>query len=449
MRKKNFVFFSFFSITLLLCFSSYTYATQSRLSGMAELSIVIEDESNMINLWDFAGNPAGLLSDERGSVVRGDFLLSAEEPKRFSAIRYLYPYGLFQVQEANISNNRVSGVIRKKDDFAFGFEAGYCERAIRGQTYEFEIETSDFSLSLSKSLATKTSLGLSLEYSKYQHGYEKNSAADFSAKVGLATELPDLLQLGGALAYGKFNPSANFHDITDLRSLEFSLQSLLLMHNRVKMGIETVLAYRKAGRGWGLYDHYVRTEHNEYYSTFLKLRAIYEFSSSFSAGLYYNDNDHFVSFFHPFYDFFSFPEYDFMIRHLGLGGMYKLKQRAVVGIEYHFRDTAQERGMFDHHRLTKESINLGLEVLPREWIGFRGGYIRKEIRENPVDEKSRKGWRNILTFGVGYKCSSLKFLLDLVYRYTWGTIEIWDYYPPFAPGESQRNILAISVKKLW
>ncbi len=449
MRQRILIFGSVFSLTSFLFLCPPSLATKSRLSGMGDLSIVIEDESNMINLWDFGGNPAGLLNDESSSVVRGDFLLSTEEPKRFSAIRYLYPYGLFQVQKADISNNRISGAIRKKDDFAFGFEAGYCKRTIRGQIYEFEIETSDFSMSLSKSLATKTSVGLSLEYSEYEHGYEKNNADDFSVKVGLATELPDLIQLGGTLAYGKFNPSANFHDITDVRSLEFSLQSFLLIHNRVKMGLETVLAYRKAGRGWGLYDHYVRTEHNEYYSTSLRLRGIYEFSSSFSAGLYYNDNGHFVSFFHPFYDFFRFPEYDFMIRHSGLGGMYKFKQKAVVGVEYHFIDTAQERGMLDHHRLTKKSVNLGLEVLPREWIALRGGYIRKEIRENPVDEESRHGWRNILSFGVGHESSSLKLLLDFVYRYTWGTIEIWDYYPPFAPGESQRNIVAISVKKLW
>ena len=37
---------------------------------MGELSIVIEDESNMINLWDFAHNPAGFLADEKRSVIR-------------------------------------------------------------------------------------------------------------------------------------------------------------------------------------------------------------------------------------------------------------------------------------------------------------------------------------------------------------------------------------------
>jgi len=75
MRKENFIFLFIFSIIFPLFFSPYTYATRSRLSGMGELSIVIEDESNMINLWDFAGNPAGFLADEKGSVIKGDFII--------------------------------------------------------------------------------------------------------------------------------------------------------------------------------------------------------------------------------------------------------------------------------------------------------------------------------------------------------------------------------------
>jgi hypothetical protein len=71
----------FFIAFLFLC--SQTLATKSRLLGMGDLSIVIEDESNMINLWDFAHNPSGLLGDESGSVIRGDFLYSTEKPRRF------------------------------------------------------------------------------------------------------------------------------------------------------------------------------------------------------------------------------------------------------------------------------------------------------------------------------------------------------------------------------
>ncbi len=54
------VFFSTWIILtiLLLLFCSQTFATKSRLLGMGDLSIVIEDESNMINLWDFTRNPA-------------------------------------------------------------------------------------------------------------------------------------------------------------------------------------------------------------------------------------------------------------------------------------------------------------------------------------------------------------------------------------------------------
>jgi hypothetical protein len=85
MQKKNLaiLFLFFFALTFVL--HSQASATKSRLSGMGDLSIVIEDESNMINLWDFAGNPAGFLEDEKGSVVRGDFLWDTYENKRFAS----------------------------------------------------------------------------------------------------------------------------------------------------------------------------------------------------------------------------------------------------------------------------------------------------------------------------------------------------------------------------
>jgi hypothetical protein len=449
MRQKIFIFASIFSVISLLFLCSLSFATKSRLSGMGDLSIVIEDESNMINLWDFAHNPAGLLGDETGSVISGDFLYSIEEPRRFSSIPYPYPYGRFFVEKADMLNSGFFGVFRKRDNFALGLGVDNCARTIEGILYEFEIETSNFSLALSKNLGPKTSLGMNLEYSEYTNSYDRHRANDFNIKIGLANELSDLIQIGGALAYEKFNPSADFYDLTDLRSLELTFQSFLHIQEQLKMGIETVLAYKKMGFGWSEYYDWARGECNEYYSTFLKLRGIYEFSPSFSAGAYYNDNDLFVSFFDPFYDFFRFPDYDFMIRHLGLGGVYKLRKKAVIGIEYHFKDTARERRIFQNHRLKNESINLGLEILPRKCIAFRGGYIRKEIREIPIHDASRKGWRNILTFGVGYESSTLGLSLDLVYRYTWGTVEIWEYNPRYSPGESERDILAISVKKAW
>jgi hypothetical protein len=68
------IFLCIFFLLSPFFFCSDTFATRSRLSGMGDLSIVIEDESNMINLWDFAHNPAGFLEDEKRSVIRGDFI---------------------------------------------------------------------------------------------------------------------------------------------------------------------------------------------------------------------------------------------------------------------------------------------------------------------------------------------------------------------------------------
>lgn len=69
MSKRIALSFSVILLFLLLFFCTSAYSTKSRLSGMGDLSIVIEDESNLINLSDFTGNPAGLLEDEKGSVM--------------------------------------------------------------------------------------------------------------------------------------------------------------------------------------------------------------------------------------------------------------------------------------------------------------------------------------------------------------------------------------------
>lgn len=79
MRKEKLLPLLVNLLILTLCLSSHVGATRSRLSAMGDLSIVIEDESNMINLWDFARNPAAFLHDEGASVLRGDFVWEAHQ----------------------------------------------------------------------------------------------------------------------------------------------------------------------------------------------------------------------------------------------------------------------------------------------------------------------------------------------------------------------------------
>lgn len=57
----------------LCCLSGSGQATEVRLMGMGELRLVVEDEANMINLYDFGGNVAGLYLDEPLSALNGGF----------------------------------------------------------------------------------------------------------------------------------------------------------------------------------------------------------------------------------------------------------------------------------------------------------------------------------------------------------------------------------------
>ena len=44
-------------------------ATSLRIIGMGSLDLIVEDESNRINLFDYGGNIAGLYGDEMGSFI--------------------------------------------------------------------------------------------------------------------------------------------------------------------------------------------------------------------------------------------------------------------------------------------------------------------------------------------------------------------------------------------
>jgi hypothetical protein len=59
MRRLIMVWIFFLSILLSFCTLDQINATKSRLLGMGDLSIVIEDESNIINLWHLSGNRLG------------------------------------------------------------------------------------------------------------------------------------------------------------------------------------------------------------------------------------------------------------------------------------------------------------------------------------------------------------------------------------------------------
>jgi hypothetical protein len=66
MRKPKLSFLFIVVIVLPLYLNFPASATQSRLSAMGDLSIVVEDESNKIDLWDFTGNPEAFLENEKG-----------------------------------------------------------------------------------------------------------------------------------------------------------------------------------------------------------------------------------------------------------------------------------------------------------------------------------------------------------------------------------------------
>lgn len=59
----------YFKTVILFLLCSSLYATPVRIIGMGSLDLIIEDESNRINLFDYGKNVAGLYGDENGSSI--------------------------------------------------------------------------------------------------------------------------------------------------------------------------------------------------------------------------------------------------------------------------------------------------------------------------------------------------------------------------------------------
>ncbi|GAG20517.1 unnamed protein product, partial [marine sediment metagenome] len=148
-----------------LCLSSHVGATQSRLWGMGDLSIVIEDESNMINLWDFARNPAGFLADDTGSVARSDLLWEPYEGEELTTAPGQFP-SLWHA-EGDVFRTSVSATFRRNENFAVGVEGKYLFREVNFTSSGGKLEYPEILLVFSKSLNSLTCVGADIGYVEY------------------------------------------------------------------------------------------------------------------------------------------------------------------------------------------------------------------------------------------------------------------------------------------
>ncbi|MGB2980409.1 MAG: hypothetical protein WBC77_04085 [Candidatus Zixiibacteriota bacterium] len=439
---------------LFLLFCSQSSATRSRLSAMGDLSIVIEDESNMINLWDFARNPAAFLYDERGSVLRGDFVWEAHQIDSlpfYDHLLYYYqgvPYlPRFKFQaNGDLHNNWGSMSLRREGDFAVSMGGDYLLRQTDSEHDRSQIDRPNFQLVLSKSINSQTSCGFNLRYMRCDFEYTrvedywtgdmihwtKESIEDIQAEAGVRSKFSPGFILGAAAGYKRVDMTGHNRDHTRegnhygflfntssaSRIVWVSGQSVVEVEGKIKLATEwTVKLLNNKGSSEGNKRRFC-----------LRLRALYRPFSRLRLGVYFSDGDSHIEANDPVYSYYSSIRDSTSTRELGGGFALRLGKRILTGIEYHYSDYPQPRyNVYYPGNLRTHSVHAGVETQLSEALFCRAGYSNTTVVWEPNQLERRNSWENSLSLGLGFEPLESDLIFELSCRYSLRKYKDWFY----------------------
>ena len=451
MSKRIALSYSVIFLFLLLFFCTSAYSTKSRLSGMGDLSIVIEDESNMIDLWDFSGNPAGFLEDEKGSIVRSDFFW---EPYRVRDIvgspSYFDPRFKFE-SNGDIIHGWMSMDMRKDSNYAIGVAGSYFARQASFFTADYELTHPDIFMVFCKQLNPSTYLGADLTYVEYTSETKpKSSQITTQSKthyvrvqIGGERKLSNEILLAVLLGYDSIDSGKKFYT-SDYYTFWASFHSIVQISDQLKLGLESVSYLRRAN-----YEHSFTGGNQQYFFTTFRLRGIYNLTTKLHLGMFYSDNEISTDFFHPLESFiYPISPDGIAVSHMGFGISYQITDGILAGAEYHIKNSSHPHSARPDWGYTQESWNLGIESTVLNPLIFRIGYIRSATDRNPVAWLRTESCtrENAATLGIGYNSSPLNLGIDFSYRYSFKKFVEW-YINWDAKARS--HLLSISVKKTF
>jgi opacity protein-like surface antigen len=422
---------------------------------MGDLSIVIEDESNMINLWDFAHNPAAFLYDEKGSVLRGDFVWEAHQIDSlpfyehlvyyYQDVIYLPPFKFQADGDLYDTWGFISS--RREGDLAVGLGGDYLLRQTDSERDKNRIERPDFEVVVSKSINSRTSCGAGMkylscdfEYTRAEDSWTREGIEDVQAEVGVRSRFSPGFILGATAGYKRVETTGYYYGVhfntsPTSRIVWVSGQSVMEVVGKIKLATEwTVQILNNKGRSEGNKRRYC-----------LGLRALYRPFSRLRLGLYFSDGDSHIETHDPVYSYYSTIRDWTSTRELGGGFALRLGKDVLTGIEYHYSDYPQPRyNVYYPGNLRTHSIHAGLETQPSEALFFRAGYINSTVVWKPNPLERRNGWETALTLGLGFEPLESGLIFELSYRYILekhkDCFYNWDV-------ESRTRIFSLSVKK--
>ncbi len=210
---------------LLLLAGNPAFGSETRLFSMGDLRLIMEDEDNQINLWDFGQNPAWVVMDQKVSWGRGGTSLNWENGSYrrvldpitlltsnsyFDAVRTFGPDKVFfgYVGYYYYNNQKIVGSVEKypyADEFGLLDSAGFVDvnkdGAIDNIASDFTYSGPDLFAGHSRRISKNTFVGGTVGY-RLEHGVKRQYIwpetylRTFNFNFGIAQRLSEGLVLG-------------------------------------------------------------------------------------------------------------------------------------------------------------------------------------------------------------------------------------------------------------
>ncbi|MEW6684889.1 MAG: hypothetical protein AB1393_01605 [Candidatus Edwardsbacteria bacterium] len=230
--KSTILYFLHGFLLGLTCLSQ-SFATEVRFLGMGHLSLVVEDETNQINLYRFGDNVAGALKDEETSTASGDFSFAQQKSKtagkidslRYTAFGQAFPKSLreytpFELLAGeldfpifNLPGNSITWIQRKTGEernifgevsrpqaYGMNFSYSTMKRDSLSKQYKETVNTPQVEIFYNQNYSERISWGLKLGgfQGKYKHSETKDevSLTNFGAGLGGGFSFAEKLWLG-------------------------------------------------------------------------------------------------------------------------------------------------------------------------------------------------------------------------------------------------------------
>ncbi|HZW40161.1 MAG TPA: hypothetical protein VFF33_12755 [Ignavibacteriaceae bacterium] len=464
---KNFLFKIFLLIIFLISDYSEIYAQVTRLKGMGNLFISIEDIDNGLNLYNFSNNPAWMYKDETNAHLyispnydsdKGDYKKNYDpyEVRKydlsFQSINPLGESGTFYGETGYSYENRIKVDRSLRYEPYAGEAFSYNDTTTGSFNYSGPLVKFKYSFELIPSLYIGAVFNYKiLDGLKSIYSRAKTLIRETGGSAGMAYSFNENFVIGTSLNYLSNQEKIESQDdnLTDVEVYDFKgdhfsiLKRATVIDRKIKKSkitfgpqiyykfsneIESIVKFdyshlnskflepftqgqssiREYETGYSTFDYYLFDARTKFYlneKSNLNLNLSYDNYTSWSRN---TPVDLLVW------------KWEVKNYEIGFGYNYKFKNFGEIGIEYFFSsETADSLKYIDNDYININSNNhffkLGTEIELVDKILLRTGY-NFSLFENDFICGGKNVVTNMLTFGVGIKTFDF-FIIDLYASY--------------------------------